>query len=138
MQKLKDYMEERLGPLWGALVAGISTLYGLWPVISLYKDLVTGPGGGGVGWVPFLLLSPMAMILVMIFVVYLLGGLLCTIDSALARTLICLIVILFYLFKQGVPHPIGLAVVAFVFVISYVGAGTARQDSRDREEFFDE
>ncbi len=138
MQKLKDYMEETLGPFWGAWVAGICALYGLWPVKSLYKSLVDVPGSGGFGWLPFLIFSPFAMAIVMILMVYPLGGLLCTIESALARALICLIAISFYLLMQGVPHPIGLAVVAFVFVVSYVGAGTARQDSRDRKEFFDE
>jgi len=110
MKSLKDRIEEELEPIWGASVAAVSTLFGLWPVLNLYQVLISSPGGGGVGWFVFLIFAPLAFGIVVVIVVYALGFLLCEVGGTLARTMICSAMVLFFLLINGIPHPIGICV----------------------------
>ncbi len=76
MQNLKETIESRLSPLWGAITAAIVALYGFWPGISLYHDLVV-KSKDGVGWLPFLIFGFLGFVFVVAIGSYLLGGLFC-------------------------------------------------------------
>lgn len=138
MQSFHASPKSHLEPSWLAVVAGISSLYGLWPVNYLYDDLIGRPGGGGLGWFVLALLVPFSFGIVLLIVEKLLVHLFCWLENTAARIAVCLILTLIFWMKNGVPHPLGLGLMACVTVFSFFHAGKLHEDARDREEFFNE
>lgn len=137
MPSFKETIESRVDPLWGAIMAAIVMLYGFWPGISFYNDAVI-KSRDGMAWVVFLPYGLIGFFIVLVIGGYLLGGLFCLIENKVARIAICLALVLIFWNKHGVPHPFILIMILIFTVIGYFQNRKARQDSSDREEFFNE
>lgn len=137
MQRFHDSLESRLEPLWLAVIGGVSTLYGLWPVAYLYDDVVA-KDHTGYGWFPFLIFSPIAFVIGLAITSTLLTRIFCWLENRIARIAVALLLVSAFLTAHGKPHPFGLFVVAFITVSYYFHAKRLHEDARDREEFFNE
>lgn len=137
MQSFKEALESRLEPFWGAIVAAIVALYGFWPGISFSNDLVV-KSKDGMGWLPFLLYAFIGFVIMVAIGSCLLGGLFCLLENMAVRIAISLVLVLIFWIRHGVPHPLVLVMISLCAVSAYFQVRKAREDSSDREEFFNE
>lgn len=137
MQSFRDSLESRLEPLWLAVVGGVSALYGIWPGISMYNDLVGKPNHG-FGWFPFLIYAPIAFVITLAIISKLLVGLFCLLENKTARIAVCLFLIYVFWVTHGIPHPFCLFLIGFTTVFLYFHSRKLHEDTDDREEFFNE
>ena len=137
MQNLKETIESRLSPLWGAITAAIVALYGFWPGIFFYNEFVV-KAKDGMGWLPFLIFGFLGFAFVVAIGSYLVGGLFCLMENMAARIGISLALVLVFWTQHGVPHPFVLAMILLCAVSGYFQVRKAREDASDREEFFNE
>lgn len=137
MQTLKETIKSRLEPLWVAIIAAVIVLYGFWPGISFYNDVVVKTKDGVV-WLPFLLYGFFGFLIVSVIGSFLLGGLFCLLENKAARITTSLALVLVFWTKHGVPHPFVLVIISLVAVSGYFQVRKAHEDASDREEFFDE
>lgn len=136
MQSFDEDLEASLHPAWAAILGGVSALYGLWPATSLYESMVLIPKDG-FGWFPFLIFGPLLFSIVMAIMGRVLGGTLGWLESNTVRAALCIMLVLIYWGARGVPGTFGLTLIAFVSLFLFVQSIRARQDARDRDEFFD-
>jgi hypothetical protein len=137
MQGNESRVEEELEPIWVGVLAGVSALYGLWPVISLHQTLIV-KGGGGVGWFLLAFGGLFAFCIVMGITSQALSRFMLAFEDWTARAAICLAMVVVFVVARGVPPLIGLIVVALAFVICYYHGRRAYEDANDRREFLDE